>query len=69
MYRGNSKFNFTNRMTDSDLMILCGCLSEIEGAFDNIRSIDLSYNSISDTSVSELAKLIDKCGNLESLNL
>ena len=56
-------------MTDSDLIIICGTLSEIAGAYENIRSIDLSYNNISDTSVSELSKIIDKCPNLESLNL
>ena len=69
MFRGNFKLNFTNRITDSDLMILCGNLSEIPGAYENLRSIDLSYNNISDTSVSELAKIIDKCPNIESLNL
>ena len=50
-------------------MILCGCLSDIQGVYENLRSIDLSYNKISDTSISELAKIIDKCSNIESLNL
>lgn len=66
IFRGNDKFNFTSRLKDKDIIILCETLNE---SGDLIRHIDLSYNHISDTGAESLAQLISNCPYLESLNL
>ena len=45
IFRGNDKLNFTSRLVDRDVIVLCECLSSFG---DHIRHIDLSYNLLSD---------------------
>lgn len=69
VFRGNDKLNFTSRLADQDLIILCGCVNDIKGCRDYVRNIDFSYNLLTDISIGELSGLIDKCKSIESLNL
>ncbi|EAS05339.1 hypothetical protein TTHERM_00695730 (macronuclear) [Tetrahymena thermophila SB210] len=66
IFRGNDKLNFSSRLRDKDLIILCETLQE---SGEIIRHIDLSYNLITDTGAESLAQLIGNCPYLESLNL
>jgi len=45
IFRGNDKHNFTSRLVDRDIIVLCECLQQYG---DHIRHIDLSYNLLSD---------------------
>lgn len=61
IFRGNDKLNFTSRLADQDLIIICGCVNEIKGCREYVRNIDFSYNLLSDISIGELSGLIEKC--------
>lgn len=75
VFKGNDKLNFTKRMSDKDLIILCNIMENYK---DLIKHIDLSYNDISNNGCVQLAKLIARmpipthpleCPCLETLNL
>ena len=66
VFRGNDKYNFSSRLSDKDLSILCESFAESASV---IRHLDLSFNLISDNSAKTFAKLLRGCENLESLNL
>lgn len=64
--QGNDKLNFSNRVTDEQLMALCASL-EPYAMF--IEDIDLRYNEISDTGARYLADLISLSQRLLGLNI
>lgn len=66
IFRGNDKYNFSSRLSDKDLILLCNSLQE---SVSVIKDIDFSYNHLGNDSAKELAKLLAQCENLESLNL
>jgi hypothetical protein len=66
VYRGNDKLHFGNRFTDRDIILLSSALETHEKL---IRHVDLSFNEISDVGIEILAKYLERCPNIESLNL
>lgn len=66
VFRGNHKLNFSSRLSDEDLILLC---SAAEPYAKHISHVDLSYNLITDTGINSLAKLLSMVPRLESLNL
>jgi Mg2+ and Co2+ transporter CorA len=64
--QGNDKLNFSNRLTDENLMALCACL-EPYAMF--IEDIDLRYNEITDTGARYLGELISRSQRLLGLNI
>tara|TARA_B110000503_G_scaffold121878_1_gene185890 strand:+ start:320 stop:616 length:297 start_codon:yes stop_codon:yes gene_type:complete len=63
---GNDKYNFTNRIDDEQLAVLCGTLRPVA---IYIVDIDLRYNKITDGGAKALAELISKAPRLLGLNL
>lgn len=63
---GNDKYNFTNRIDDKALIVLCQTL---ERYAIYISDIDLRYNKITDHGAKALANLISKAPRLLGLNL
>lgn len=64
--QGNDKWNFTNRIDDKQLMVLCKTLLNFA---IYIQEIDLRYNKITDFGAKALAELISKAPRLLSLSL
>ena len=64
--QGNDKYNFTNRIDDEQLLILCNTLRSVA---IYISDIDLRFNKITDTGAKALADLISKAPRLLGLNL
>ena len=64
--QGNDKYNFTNRIDDKALIVLCQTL---ERYAIYISDIDLRYNKITDYGAKALANLISKAPRLLGLNL
>lgn len=64
--QGNDKYNFTNRIDDKALIVLCQTL---ERYAIYISDIDLRYNKITDHGAKALANLISKAPRLLGLNL
>jgi Ran GTPase-activating protein (RanGAP) involved in mRNA processing and transport len=65
IFRGNNKVNFSSRLSDQDLILLCSIL---EPHVTRIGHIDLSYNHITDHGAISLGKLLALCKPI-SLNL
>lgn len=63
---GNDKYNFTNRIDDEQLAVLCGTLRPVA---IYMVDIDLRYNKITDGGAKALAELISKAPRLLGLNL
>ena len=55
IFRGNHKLNFSSRLSDEDVILLCTAL---EPYAKYISNVDLSYNLISDTGVNSIARLV-----------
>ena len=64
--QGNDKLNFSNRLTDEQMMALC---SSLEPYAIYIEDIDLRYNEISDVGARYLAELISQSHRLLGLNI
>ena len=64
--QGNDKYNFTNRIDDAQLLVLCNTLRSVA---IYIVDIDLRYNKITDAGAKALADLISKAPRLLGLNL
>lgn len=64
--QGNDKYNFTNRVDDKQLIVLCQTL---ERYAIYISDIDLRYNRITDHGAKALANLVGKAPRLLGLNL
>ena len=64
--QGNDKYNFTNRVDDKCLMVLCRTLRQYA---IYIEDIDLRYNHITDAGAKYLAELVSKAPRLLGLNL
>lgn len=56
VFKGNDKQNFSDRMRDKDLIILCQVMETYK---ELIRHVDLSYNEISNTGCSALGKFLN----------
>jgi len=66
IFRGNHKLNFSSRLSDEDLILLC---SAAEPFAKHISHVDFSYNLITDTGINSLGRLLGLVPRLESLNL
>jgi len=66
IFRGNHKLNFSSRLSDEDVILLCAAA---EPYAQYISHVDFSYNLISDTGINSLARLLSMIPNLESINL
>jgi predicted nucleic acid-binding Zn-ribbon protein len=64
--QGNDKYNFTNRVDDKQLIVLCQTLEKYA---IYITEIDLRYNKITDHGAKALANLINRAPQLLGLNL
>ena len=56
VFKGNDKLNFSDRMRDKDLIILCQVMENYK---ELIRHVDLSYNEITNTGCSALGKFLN----------
>jgi Ran GTPase-activating protein (RanGAP) involved in mRNA processing and transport len=65
IFRGNHKLNFTSRLNDQDVILLCNIL---EPFASSLLHLDLSYNLITDNGAVSIGKLIAQT-KLLSLNL
>jgi hypothetical protein len=64
--QGNDKYNFTNRVDDKALIVLCQTL---ERYAIYIEDIDLRFNKITDHGAKALANMISKAPRLLGLQL
>ena len=64
--QGNDKYNFTNRVDDKQLIVLCQTLEKYA---IYITEIDMRYNKITDHGAKALANLINRAPQLLGLNL
>ena len=64
--QGNDKLNFSNRLSDEQVMALC---TSLEPYAMFIEDIDLRYNEISDTGARYLGDLISQSHRLLGLNI
>lgn len=64
--QGNDKLNFSNRVSDEALIVICQTLSTYA---IYIEDIDLRYNEITDHGAKSLGDLISKSPRLLGLNL
>jgi len=63
---GNDKFNFTNRITDTQLIVICSTLERYSIYIDEV---DLRYNQITDVGAKALGDLISNSRRLGGLNV
>ena len=64
--QGNDKYNFMNRLTDKQLILICQTL---ERYAIYIEDVDLRYNELTDVGAKALGDLIAKSPRLLGLNL
>lgn len=64
--QGNDKLNFTSRITDQALIVICATLDKYA---IYIEDIDLRYNEITDVGAKALGDLVNKSRRLLGLNL
>lgn len=63
---GNDKYNFTNRIDDDNLAVLCATLKPVA---IYMVDMDLRFNKITDVGAKALADLVSKAPRLLGLNL
>lgn len=64
--QGNDKYNFTNRVTDTHLIVICATLEKYA---IYVEDVDLRYNQITDVGAKALGDLICRSPRLLGLNL